>query len=195
MGLNPEHTHPPVSADIADALVANHRAFLAFVERRVGSRAVAEDILQDAFVRGLAKLDGLRSDESAHAWFYRVLRNAVIDYRRRTAAADRKLEAFAGELERNDTSDEELSGVVCACVGKLARAMKPEYARALQRVEVDGLSVKDFAAETGISESNAGVRVFRARAALREQVARSCGTCAEHGCLDCSCGSTGGGPR
>ena len=43
------------------------------------------------------------------------------------------------------------------------------------------------ATEAGISSSNAGVRVFRARQALRKQVARACGTCAEHGCLDCHC--------
>jgi DNA-directed RNA polymerase specialized sigma24 family protein len=48
----------------------------------VKSRALAEDILQDAFVRGVNKLDTLRSDESAIAWFYRVLRNAIIDHRR-----------------------------------------------------------------------------------------------------------------
>jgi hypothetical protein len=52
--------------------------------------------------------------------------------------------------------------------------------------------VKDYAASAGISSSNAGVRIFRARAALRREVSRSCGTCAEHGCLDCSCGTTHG---
>jgi RNA polymerase sigma-70 factor (ECF subfamily) len=53
---------------------------------------------------------------------------------------------------------------------------------------MDGMPVKAFAEATGISPSNAGVRVFRAREALRKQVVRSCGTCAEHGCLDCTCG-------
>jgi hypothetical protein len=41
----------------------------------------------------------------------------------------------------------------------------------------------------GLSANNAGVRVFRARAALRSQVTRSCGSCATHGCLDCTCGA------
>ena len=48
--------------------------------------------------------------------------------------------------------------------------------------------LNDFAVATGISASNERVCAFRAREALRKQVARSCGTCAEHGCLDCSCG-------
>ena len=61
-----------------EALVANHRDFLAFVERRVGDRALAEEIVQDAFVKSLARGDEIH--ESAVGWFYRVLRNAVIDY-------------------------------------------------------------------------------------------------------------------
>ncbi len=35
-----------------DALVENHRAFLRYLERRVGDRELAEDILQDAFNQG-----------------------------------------------------------------------------------------------------------------------------------------------
>lgn len=192
----PEATPPP---DVVRVLVDNHRQFLAFLERRVNSRAVAEDILQEAFARGLDKLDELRSEESAIAWFYRVLRNAVIDHHRRRAAAGRALDALAAELEGRAEPDAELHGAVCRCVRELAGTLKPEYASALQRIEVDGIAVKDYAVEAGISSSNAAVRVFRAREALRKQVARSCGTCAEHGCLDCTCdtsraGCAGRGP-
>jgi RNA polymerase sigma factor (sigma-70 family) len=173
--------------DVAAVLVANHRQFLAFLEKRVGSRATAEDILQDAFVRGVDRLASLRSEESAVAWFYRLLRNAVIDYRRRAAAADRKLIAFGRELEGELEPDVELRGAICGCVGELAATLKEEYAEVLRAVEIEGLAVKDYAARASLSASNAGVRVFRAREALRKQVLRSCGTCADHGCLDCTC--------
>ena len=71
-----------------------------------------------------------------------------------------------------------------------AQTLKPEYAEALQAIEVMEHPVKAYAAETGISASNAGVRIFRAREALRQRVKESCGTCATHGCLDCSCQSS-----
>ncbi len=77
--------------EVMQALVDNHRQFLAFLERRVESRADAEDILQDAFVRGLEKGGQLRDGESAVAWFYRLLRNAVVDHYRRRGAAGRAL--------------------------------------------------------------------------------------------------------
>ena len=81
----------------------------------------------------------------------------------------------------------EVRGAVCQCVTRLAATLKPEYADALQRIEVQGVPVKTYAEEHGISASNAAVRVFRAREALRKQVAVSCGTCADHGCLECTC--------
>jgi RNA polymerase sigma-70 factor (ECF subfamily) len=169
---------------VLDVLLANHREFLSYVERRVSDRALAEEILQDAFVRSLDRTEEIR--ESAVGWFYRVLRNAVIDQQRRRATADRRLDAFAAELGSEQESPE-LSSVACRCVSELAATLKPEYAEALQRIEVEGVPVADYAQAAGISANNAGVRVFRAREALRKQVARACGTCAEHGCLDCCC--------
>ncbi|MCC7043969.1 MAG: sigma-70 family RNA polymerase sigma factor [Acidobacteria bacterium] len=178
---------PSPAAHATAILVDNHRAFLRYLERRVGSREAAEDILQDAFVRNLGNIESL-PDDALVPWFYRVLRNATIDRSRRRAVADRALEAFAREVETAHAPSPDLQNEICACIGRLAGTLKPEYADALRAVDVDGLPVKDYAGARGISASNAGVRVFRARQALRTQVARSCGTCAEHGCLDCTCG-------
>ncbi len=170
-----------------DTLVENHRVFLRFLEKRVGSRETAEDLLQEAFGRAITHVDSLRDDESAVAWFYRLLRNAVIDHYRRRAAAGSALERFAAELDEA-VPPIEVADEVCACVARLAATLKPEYADALQAIDVRGMPVKDYAATHGLTASNAGVRVFRARQALRSQVIASCGTCAEHGCVDCACG-------
>jgi RNA polymerase sigma-70 factor (ECF subfamily) len=181
-------TEPAPAPEVVAALVANHREFLRFVEKRTGNRALAEEILQDAFVRSLGRTDEI--EESAVGWFYRVLRNAVVDHQRRQQVAHRRLDAFAGELATQGNGEDELARTVCACVARLAAGLKPEYAHALRHIDVEGLAVKDYAVTAGISASNAGVRVFRARAALKKAMAASCGTCAEHGCYDCSCESS-----
>lgn len=184
----PERLEPPAAVDprVGDVLVANHRAFLAYLERRVGSREAAEDLLQEAFVRSAGRTADV-PDDALVPWFYRVLRNAVVDRYRRRGAEDRALAAFARELDAAEAAPDELRGEICACIGRLAHTLKPEYRTALATVDVEGTPVKDFARQSGLSASNAGVRLFRARAALRKQVAVSCGTCADHGCLDCSC--------
>ena len=177
-----------MKADLTQQLVDNHRQFLRFLERRLGDSRLAEDILQDAFVKALAKPDDLRDQTSSVAWFYRTLRNAVIDYYRRDHARNRGLATFAREMEGSVEAPPELRDAICGCVTRLAATLKPEYQEAIRRIDIDGAPVQDFAAEAGITANNASVRVFRAREALRKQVKTSCGTCAEHGCLECSCG-------
>ena len=132
----------------------------------------------------------MRDGESVVAWFYRSLRNAVIDHHRRRGAAGRAIDGLAREFEGATEASLEVVQVVCGCVETLADTLKPAYANALRRIEVDGLSVQEYAAEIGIEANNAAVRVYRARAALRKRVMASCGTCAEHGCLDCTCESS-----
>lgn len=174
------------SAPVA-ILLENHRAFLRYLERRVGDRALAEDILQDAFTKVVARPDQAPADEGVVPWFYRNLRNAAVDQFRRRGVADRAYEAFARELDTRETPSHELAAEICACVSRLAATLKPEYAEALQAIEIAGTPVKAFAEQKGLSSSNAGVRVFRAREALKKRVTESCGTCAEHGCLNCTC--------
>jgi RNA polymerase sigma factor (sigma-70 family) len=177
-----------MAPDLAEQLVDNHRQFLGFLERRLGDHALAEDVLQDAFVKSIEKGEDLRDESSSVAWFYRMLRNAVIDHYRRAGARGRALEALARELEGAVEPPPELRDAICGCVARLAATLKPEYETALRRIDVDELPVQDYAAEAGITANNASVRVFRAREALRKQVRASCGTCAEHGCLECFCG-------
>lgn len=172
---------------LARVLTENHRAFLGFLERRLGDRALAEDVLQDAFVRGMAAAEET-DPEALVPWFYRVLRNAVIDQYRRRGAASRALEVLAGEMRTATAPPPEIQAEICACVTRLAATLKPEYAEVLQAVDVGEQPVKAFAEQAGLSVSNAGVRLHRARQALKARVAESCGTCAEHGCRDCSCG-------
>lgn len=181
-------------AEVIAPLVQSHRELLAFLQRRVDDRALAEDILQAAFVKGMERAGQIRDDESVLAWFYRLLRNAVVDHHRRAGASERRLDALAREMEVQDTALPDAQAAICRCVEPLVDTLKPEYATALRRVELEGTAVKDFADEAGITANNAAVRVFRARKALREQVQRSCGTCAEHGCLDCCCGAPSTAP-
>ena len=179
----PDQAAPTESATAT--LVARRHEFLGFLQRRLGDRALAEDILQEAFTRSLGKLTQLEQEESAVAWFYRVLRNAVIDHQRRSGVTTRKLDELSREL--SEPAEPETHAAVCQCVKGLAATLKPEYAAALQAVEVEGVAVKDFATANGITAGNAAVRVFRAREALKVQVKRCCGSCADDNCRDCNC--------
>jgi RNA polymerase sigma-70 factor (ECF subfamily) len=196
--MNPDSTRAEdvalaTDSDVVRVLVENHARFLAFLERRVGSREAAEDILQDAFVRGVSKAHSIRASESATAWFYRLLRNAVVDHWRRRGAERRALDRVGAFAEETVPGlDEQLLDVVCRCASSLLSTLKPEYAEALRTVDLEGRSVSEYAQRARLTPNNASVRLHRARAGLRRQVERSCGTCSIHGCLDCTCGLSPG---
>ena len=178
----------PPSGDVVERLVANHREFLRFLEARVRDRAAAEDILQSAFVRSMEKADTLRDPHSLTAWFYRLLRNAIVDHYRKTGREGRHVPPEDAEAAL--AYEAELRGVVCACVGRLVPTLKPEYAEMVRRVDLAEEPLADVATALGISVNNATVRLHRARQGLKKQLERSCGTCATHGCLDCRCGAS-----
>ena len=182
----------PAAGFVPGTLLANHRRFLDFLTARVGNREEAEEILQDAFVRGLRKAGDIRDDERAVAWFYRLLRNAVVDHYRRAAASRKAIEAHARQASEADPEfDADLERTVCECVNELVPLLKPEYSDLIRRVDLGGADVASVAGEVGISVGNARVRLHRARAALRKAVEQSCRVCATHGCLDCTCSRSG----
>src|SRR5690606_10873677 len=173
-------------------LTAARDEFVGFLAHRLGDPETAQDLFQAAFLRATEHIHRLRDGESVTAWFYRILRNAMTDHWRARGRRESRLAVLARELEDAVEPPPELQAAVCRCVGTLVEELKPEYAEALRRVDLDGLAVRAYAEEVGISPNNAGVRLFRAREALRRQLVRCCGACAEHGygCRDCQCGDT-----
>jgi RNA polymerase sigma-70 factor (ECF subfamily) len=62
-------------------------------------------------------------------------------------------------------------------------------------VDLEDGKLSELAQQSNITAENAAVRVHRARKALRSQVKLACGSCAEHGCLDCHCQPAGNSRR
>ncbi len=180
-----EGTSAPHNERIAEQLVQHHSRFLRFLLPRVSDSAAAEDILQSAYIKALERGNQLRDDESSVAWFYRILRNSIVDHHRRSSARDSAHSRYGEELPAS--YETELRGQACACVGDLIGDLKPEYREALERVDLAEESVETFANEKHITANNASVRLHRARRALAGKLAEVCGVCAEHKCLDCTC--------
>jgi RNA polymerase sigma-70 factor (ECF subfamily) len=167
---------------LPEPLLERQREFIGFLRARLGTEEAARDALQSAYVKAMEKAGTIRDDESTVAWFYKLLRNAVVDAHRRQQSEQKSL-----TLEQPEPQDEDLFRAVCICVGGVIDTLKPEYADLVRRVDLEGASVPDVARAAGITANNAGVKLHRARAALRDKLLGVCGACARHGCLDCRC--------
>src|SRR5690349_4467131 len=129
---------------VLDRLLEQREKFLRFLQRRVESREVAEDILQNAFVRGLEKSGKLREEDSALAWFYRMLRNAVIDHYRYRASTERTMQQWVQELETETRPDKMIQDVACACVKEVLDDLKPEYRDAIRIADMEDRTMKEL---------------------------------------------------
>jgi RNA polymerase sigma-70 factor (ECF subfamily) len=102
--MNIDHRKP--DAEVLQTLLVSHQRFLAFLENRVGSREDAEEILQSAFAKAVQQEDSLKG-ETVVAWFFQVLRNALIDHYRHKNVEKRAIERHQveTELQQNDFAE------------------------------------------------------------------------------------------
>ncbi|MEL6614582.1 MAG: sigma-70 family RNA polymerase sigma factor [Bacteroidota bacterium] len=183
---------PALDTDVLTRYVDQNRAaLLGFIRSKVGDDALAEDVLQDSLLKALRAAPEIDDEESLETWLYRVVRNAITDSYRRHAAAARRLERYAREqpdpVDWPDHPSEAEGAALCGCFRGLLPALKPEYAEALEAVDLGDEPAEAAAERLGISTANLRVRRHRARQQLREGLEATCGACAEHGCVDCSC--------
>jgi RNA polymerase sigma factor (sigma-70 family) len=97
---------------IDKVLLENLDEFVGFARRRLGDPELAADALQDSLLKALRAEEQLGNEESARAWFYRILRRTIIDLYRRRDAQDRALERLRGEMDL-PPSEEETRMVEC----------------------------------------------------------------------------------
>jgi RNA polymerase sigma-70 factor (ECF subfamily) len=170
---------------IEDQLLKQLDTFTAFVRGRVGDPHLAADVVQDSLLKAVKSAHQLRDDESVTAWFYRILRHAIIDLYRRRAASKSALERLESEL--NVAPDAEEERAVCACIKSMIPALKPEYTELIRRLDLAQEPAEMVAKALGLNANNLRVRHHRARQQLRERLEQTCRMCAKHGCLDCTC--------
>lgn len=196
MSDDSEREDPEAEADelVADAavrrtLLESHRNILRFIERRLGSRVEAEEVLQRFALRALEKASDLRDVRAVRGWLGRVLATTIADHQRRALVQGRREIAIdAGSTEGLAAEpDPDLDQAVCDCLYQLLPTMKPEYAEVIWRADLLGEPRDRLAVSLGTTVNNVTVRLHRARQVLRRRLEQMCLTCPVHGFLDCSC--------
>jgi len=192
--IKPVSENPATDPSLA-ALAGNRQMFLGFLVKRLGNLTEAEDVLQEFCLRVMKRKDQLRNAEKMNAWLYAVLRSTLNDYYRKNGRNRRLSAAYEREqevAENSETGAEEFVHI-CKCVQALIPAIRPDQGELIRRVDLQDESRDSVAQDLGISPGALGVRLHRARAALRDQLLGHCGCCCEHGFEDCSCAPVGSG--
>ncbi|UCC81944.1 MAG: sigma-70 family RNA polymerase sigma factor [Gemmatimonadota bacterium] len=139
----------------------------AFVSRRVGGdRTLAEDIVQDAWLRAVDTWPRRGTPDQPRAWLIRVARNLLVSHFRRQRPTP--VDPAELELEADDYRPETRWAAALVSWG-LARLRRGQAAL-LEAFYFDGRSTREIAAELGLSERAVEGRLRRARQNLEKRL-------------------------
>lgn len=141
-----------------------------FIRARVSDPALAEDILQDVFVKIQQRLDQLQDPAKLQSWIYLIARNAVIDHYR---TRKQTVEVPDTLTEEPRADDPEIDGLMAA-FRRMIYSLPEPYRDALVLTELEGLTQKELAERLEISLSGAKSRVQRGRERLKEMLNECC---------------------
>ena len=155
-------------AEIADTYRQTIQPLYRYVSRRVGGdRALAEDLVQETWLRALDSWPSRGVPDEPLAWLTRVAHNALVSHFRRVRPLGLDLEAI-DRLSAPAPVDDEIARMVSWGVARLRRS----HAEVLEAQYFDDKSVAEIARERGTSERAVEGRLRRARAKLRKTLER-----------------------
>jgi RNA polymerase sigma-70 factor (ECF subfamily) len=145
-----------------------HAKAQSFARSIAKSRADGDDLFQEALVRALAKLDGLRDDRAFRGWLYRVI-ISVHRNRYRRAFWQRLLPLTTEPASDADVAEAHGS----AQRARMALATLPhEQREAIVLHDIEGWRIEEIAELEGTSVSAIKSRLSRGRDRLRDVYAR-----------------------
>ncbi|MGH9160146.1 MAG: sigma-70 family RNA polymerase sigma factor [Vicinamibacteraceae bacterium] len=159
--------HRVLLTQLSRRLRAYFRARLARVNR---GPVEAEDLVQEALMAIHTRRHTYDVSRPFTPWMYAIARYKFLDYLRRTKASmqDISIEETEEAMAQNDADGVESS----VDLEKLLARVSPKMRRAIQDVKLDGLSVREAAARSGMSESAVKVSIHRGLRAVAELIRR-----------------------
>lgn len=142
-----------------------HRSLFRFFFRLTGRQAVAEDLVQDVFVRMIRYRHTYGSGDSFEAWMYRIARNALADQRKKQRLETVPPDAREFETVQSSQPDPFETYAKQQDLALLHRAMRelPEDKRELIVLSrFQGLTYEQIGQIVGAETGTVKVRVFRA---------------------------------
>lgn len=146
-----------------------------FVRRRIADPDRADDVAADILLRIHQNVGSLDDRERLPNWVFRVARNAVIDeYRRAGRAREQLMPTLTDQPVREPDDGPAVLDELASCLRPLLGGLPVEQRRAVQMIDLDGLSQARAAELEEVSLSGMKSRVQRGRRRLAELLGQCC---------------------
>jgi len=148
-----------------------HDRLLAFVEKRIFDREMAEDCVQEIFIKIYNGLPSLRDNGKLESWIFQIARNTIVDHnRQRMKYKTVPINNQEPEFEIDDNRNEEIAKSIVPFIKQLPL----KYSNSLMQYEIEGLSQKEISENENISLSGTKSRIQRGRLKLLDVFNECC---------------------
>lgn len=141
-----------------------------FILKRTSDESVADDILQEVFVKIHYRIHTLKDVRRLNGWIYQIARHAIIDYYR-TKRITTELPKTITRLESSEKNNEVN---LLPCIKAMVDRLPEKYRQAVILTTYQGLTQKEMGEKLGISHSGAKSRSQRAREKLKDMLMECC---------------------
>ena len=148
-------------------------AILTYAMRLTGERALAEDIVQETWLRAWRNAANLTSRRgSVRGWLLTVIRNLVIDHARACRARPAEVSEHCAPPPGQEDHSQRV--VDFLTLQQALQRLPTSQREVLEHVYVRGLSISETAAVMGIAPGTVKSRSHHALRALRQHVLPTC---------------------
>ncbi len=151
-----------------DELVAEIRGLRAFAVSLCGSLTLADDLVQEALLRGWSNADKFQRGTSMRAWLFTILRNVYYShYRKRAREVQDSDGVYSGAIA---VAGDQESHLDLVDFRRALAKLPAEQREVLTMVGASGLSYEEAATICGVEVGTIKSRLSRARSKLGEQM-------------------------
>jgi RNA polymerase sigma-70 factor (ECF subfamily) len=150
---------------------------LRYLQRYVGDRAAADDLLQETLLRIARGLTDFAGRASMKTWAFSIATRVAADYFRKPEHRLRIVEVSEAEdLPDTDLPIDEriVLDEMNSCIRAVVDSLPDDYRAALVLHDLEGQTVEQTAEICGCSLATVKIRIHRARQRLRKALQQQC---------------------
>lgn len=165
--INKVNKAPPC---LLNAWLTHEPELKRYLYQRLADRDDIADLLQDSFVKVWRQGQDFCALHNPRAWLFQVVRNTLIDRRRR----QRKHLPLSDDLSLSLPAPLATVDELAQCLPRVLTELSPSDQLALHLCDLDGQPQQQLAKRLGISHAGAKSRIQRARRRLQQQLITAC---------------------
>ncbi|MBB1075505.1 sigma-70 family RNA polymerase sigma factor [Rhodoferax sp. 4810] len=148
---------------------AHEGELLNFLAHQLHDRALAEDLLQEVFLKSMRAGQGFCTLDNPRAWLYRVAKTTLVDHARSSKPFVELPDNLVAPSDERPAVDE-LDG----CLLRNLAHLSDDDRAIVQACDLQGQTVRDFAQANALGLPAAKSRLLRARQRLRQHLVANC---------------------